>query len=151
MRKILLFFQFSQSFFDHAGNVIVSLVILLQAEEVLACIELLVHGYIYVGQEDKAACQPVSMRSALFNEIEHFLFGCCVIAIVIQLLGKQVFCFGTIECTCVFSQYLQVCGCLLLCLLVEVSLGTIVQSFVLQLRCQFLHRLSGVRHNAVRL
>lgn len=105
---ICLLFQFFQSFFNHGLYVVVGLIVLLQAEQVLACIYFFVQGYIDVGQQDEAACQPVGMRSALVDEVQDLFFCFGIFALVVELLCQQVFGFGTVEGTGVFGQHLQV-------------------------------------------
>lgn len=72
----ILLFQLFQSFLNHTFDIIIGMIVLLQAQQILACIQFLIHSDIYIGQKDEAACQPVGMRGALVDEVQYFLFGC---------------------------------------------------------------------------
>ena len=106
------------------------MVILLQAQQVLACIQFFIHCYIYIRQQNETSCQPVSVWCALINEVEYFLFSSSVFTCLIQLLSNQVLGFGPIKCACILSQCLKVIHGFLVGALVQIGLGTEIQGFV---------------------
>ena len=61
----------------------------MQAQQILACVEVFTHSDIYVRQEDKAACQPISVWRTLFDVVEQ-LFFCRRIFLGIVKCGKLV-------------------------------------------------------------
>ena len=122
--------QLLQALLNHAGNVVVCLIVLLQAQQVLACVNRPVGSHVDVCQQYKAAGQPVGVGSALLDELQYLFFGSGIIFCFIQAEGQQIPGFGSVERAGVLGQQCQVGIGFSSSLLADVGFGAVVQRFV---------------------